>query len=56
MFKQIELKYEFNALEPHIDETTMVTHYTSTMQLIPTTSTLRLKKRRSLPGNPSRTF
>ena len=27
MFKQIELKYDFNALEPHIDETTMVTHY-----------------------------
>jgi superoxide dismutase, Fe-Mn family len=28
MFKQIELKYNFNALEPHIDELTMVTHYT----------------------------
>lgn len=28
MFKQIELKYDFNALEPHIDELTMVTHYT----------------------------
>ncbi len=27
MFKQIELKYGFNALEPNIDETTMVTHY-----------------------------
>ena len=27
MFKQIELAYAFNALEPHIDETTMVTHY-----------------------------
>lgn len=27
MFKQIELTYAFNALEPHIDETTMVTHY-----------------------------
>ncbi len=28
MFKQIELKYNFNELEPHIDELTMVTHYT----------------------------
>jgi Fe-Mn family superoxide dismutase len=28
MFKQIELKYNVNALEPHIDETTMITHYT----------------------------
>ncbi len=28
MFKQVELKYDFNALEPHIDELTMVTHYT----------------------------
>lgn len=28
MFKQIELNYNFNALEPHIDELTMVTHYT----------------------------
>ncbi len=28
MFKQIELKYNFNALEPHIDELTMITHYT----------------------------
>lgn len=27
MFKQIELTYQFSALEPHIDETTMVTHY-----------------------------
>ena len=27
MFKQVELHYSFNALEPHIDETTMVTHY-----------------------------
>lgn len=28
MFNQVELKYAFNALEPHIDETTMITHYT----------------------------
>lgn len=28
MFKQVELSYNFNALEPHIDELTMVTHYT----------------------------
>lgn len=27
MFKQIELKYDFNALEPHIDQLTMETHY-----------------------------
>lgn len=27
MFKQIELKYAFNALEPYIDELTMNTHY-----------------------------
>ena len=27
MFRQIELAYDFSALEPHIDETTMVTHY-----------------------------
>lgn len=27
MFKQVELKYDFNALEPHIDELTMNTHY-----------------------------
>ncbi len=27
MFKQIDLKYNFNALEPHIDELTMNTHY-----------------------------
>lgn len=28
MFKQIELTYDFNSLEPHIDELTMITHYT----------------------------
>ncbi len=28
MLKQIELTYDFKALEPHIDELTMVTHYT----------------------------
>lgn len=28
MFKQIELNYNFNALEPYIDELTMITHYT----------------------------
>lgn len=28
MFKQSELNYNFNALEPHIDELTMITHYT----------------------------
>ena len=28
MFKQVDLKYAFNALEPHIDELTMITHYT----------------------------
>ncbi len=28
MYKQIELKYNYNALEPHIDELTMITHYT----------------------------
>jgi Fe-Mn family superoxide dismutase len=28
MLKQIVLKYSFNALEPHIDELTMTTHYT----------------------------
>lgn len=28
MFKQIQLSYDFSALEPHIDETTMITHYT----------------------------
>lgn len=27
MFKQIELNYDFNALEPYIDELTMNTHY-----------------------------
>jgi len=27
MFKQIELNYNFNALEPYIDELTMNTHY-----------------------------
>jgi len=27
MFKQVELKYEFNALEPYIDTLTMETHY-----------------------------
>jgi Fe-Mn family superoxide dismutase len=27
MFKQVELKYDFNALEPYIDELTMITHY-----------------------------
>lgn len=27
MFEQVKLSYEFNALEPHIDELTMVTHY-----------------------------
>lgn len=27
MFKQIELNYNFNALEPHIDQLTMNTHY-----------------------------
>ena len=29
MFKQIELNYNFNALEPYIDELTMITHYQS---------------------------
>ncbi len=28
MFKQNTLSYDFNALEPHIDELTMITHYT----------------------------
>lgn len=28
MLKQIELSYDFKALEPHIDELTMITHYT----------------------------
>lgn len=28
MFKQAELNYNFNDLEPHIDELTMITHYT----------------------------
>lgn len=28
MFEQIKLKYDFNSLEPYIDELTMVTHYT----------------------------
>lgn len=28
MLKQIELSYNFNDLEPHIDELTMITHYT----------------------------
>ncbi len=28
MYKQVELKYDFKALEPHIDELTMITHYT----------------------------
>ncbi|MGE4454661.1 MAG: superoxide dismutase [Sphaerochaeta sp.] len=28
MFKQVELSYGFDALQPHIDELTMVTHYT----------------------------
>ncbi|NLL41796.1 MAG: superoxide dismutase [Firmicutes bacterium] len=27
MFKQVKLTYDFNALEPHIDELTMETHY-----------------------------
>lgn len=27
MFKQVELSYDFKALEPHIDELTMQTHY-----------------------------
>lgn len=27
MFKQIQLKYDFDALEPHIDKLTMETHY-----------------------------
>jgi len=28
MFKQVDLSYGFSELEPHIDELTMVTHYT----------------------------
>ena len=28
MFEQVKLKYNFNDLEPYIDELTMVTHYT----------------------------
>ncbi len=28
MFTQVQLSYDFGALEPHIDELTMVTHYT----------------------------
>ena len=27
MFKQYEINYPLNALEPHIDELTMSTHY-----------------------------
>ena len=27
MFEQVKLTYDFNALEPHIDELTMQTHY-----------------------------
>jgi superoxide dismutase, Fe-Mn family len=28
MFKQVELSYGYDSLEPHIDEATMLTHYT----------------------------
>mgnify|MGYP001011604874 CR=1 FL=1 len=28
MFRQVELRYPFNALEPNIDEKTMIVHYT----------------------------
>ncbi len=28
MFEQVKLKYNFNELEPYIDELTMITHYT----------------------------
>ena len=28
MYKQIDLNYDFNSLEPYIDELTMITHYT----------------------------
>ncbi|HEY8424051.1 MAG TPA: superoxide dismutase [Clostridia bacterium] len=27
MFEQVKLKYDYNALEPYIDELTMITHY-----------------------------
>ena len=32
MYNKIKLPYEFNALEPYIDEETVKTHYTKHLQ------------------------
>lgn len=50
MFKQIELQYNFNALEPHIDELTMLTHYTKHHAAYTTNLNAALEKLPSLSG------
>lgn len=52
MFKQVELKYDFNALEPHIDELTMVTHYTKHHAAYTNNLNAALEKSPELAGKP----
>lgn len=50
MFKQVELKYNFNELEPHIDELTMITHYTKHHAAYTNNLNAALEKAPSLSG------
>lgn len=50
MMKQIELNYNFNTLEPHIDELTMVTHYTKHHAAYTTNLNAALSKLPELEG------
>ncbi len=50
MLKQIELTYNLNALEPHIDELTMLTHYTKHHAAYTTNLNAALEKAPELAG------
>ncbi len=50
MLKQIELQYSFHALEPHIDELTMLTHYTKHHAAYTTNLNAALEKVPALSG------
>lgn len=52
MFKQVDLSYNFNALEPHIDETTMVTHYSKHHAAYTNNLNAALEKAPEVNGKP----
>ncbi len=52
MYKQIELSYNYNALEPHIDELTMITHYTKHHATYTNNLNAAVEKLPKLSGKP----